>query len=96
VEDGAIGVVGYQRVIGGITVTFTSWTKKHGEWGEFVGFTYTTSTGEPLDFIVKAGPQTFSATGFSWENPNGTKGSKAKAISHINFCDNTGRCFEIA
>ena len=52
---------------------------------DVVGFTID-SNSDMVSFLVKSGNEGFTGEGLSWVNPNGTRGSAAKAISHVIFC----------
>jgi hypothetical protein len=85
IEGGEIGTA-TTVTAGGTTITITGWITKDGEEGEYVGFTYTSSTGAHI--TIKAGTQVYEEDGDgTWIHPAGTSGPDASAISNIVFCE---------
>ena len=87
IENEDIGVENLALPLGDVEVIFHDWVTKDGEPGEYVGFSITVNGAEGLSYVVKAGGETFAGEETTWMHPNGTGGSSASAISHVDFCD---------
>lgn len=90
IEGSDIGVVGATLDVDGQTVTFTAWTAKEGDGGDFVGFTIS----PPSFYSVKSGLDIHTGSGTVFLNPNGTSGPTAKGISNVVLCECTENCEE--
>jgi hypothetical protein len=87
IEGSAIGVVGLELALGDVTVIFDSWTGKEDSPGEYVGFSFHTSTGSAVGYVVKSGGDLSHSTEFSWTNPNGLAGPAVPGISNVDYCE---------
>jgi hypothetical protein len=88
IEGSDIGVEGLVVKLGRTSVTFDEWVSKDGESGEYVGFSISVSGAERVGYIVKAGGERYHSEDSTWQHPNGSDGSEAAAISHVDFCEN--------
>jgi hypothetical protein len=88
IEGSDIGVEGLVVKLGRTSVTFDEWVSKDGESGEYVGFSISVSGAERVGYIVKAGGERYHSEDRTWQHPNGSGGSEAAAISHVDFCEN--------
>lgn len=85
IEGNLIGVEGETLQVGTKIVTFHDWVLKVGEADEYHGFSWD-QTGT-VDVRVKAGNETFIASGGSWLHPSA--GTNAPAISNVEVCIDT-------
>lgn len=85
IEGNQIGVEGETLQVGTKIVTFHDWVLKVGESNEYHGFSWD-QTGT-VDVRVKAGTETFIASGGSWLHP--LAGTNAPAISNVEVCQDT-------
>lgn len=90
IEGAVIGDVGETVDVDGTAVTYTAWTAKDGEPGEFIGFTIS----PPAFFSVKSGQDIHTGSGTVFLNPNGTSGPTVKGISNVVLCECTENCEE--
>jgi hypothetical protein len=88
VENDDIGVIGLSLDIGNTRVSFAEWIEKDGEPGEYVGFRLELAGAERLPYIVKAAGERYHSDSLTWDHPNGSGGSEASGISHVDFCEN--------
>lgn len=85
IEGSQIGVEGVTLQVGTKLVTIHDWVLKAGETNEYHGFSWD-QTGT-VDIRVKAGTQSYIASGGSWLHPGA--GTNAAAISHVEVCEDT-------
>ncbi len=89
-EGSDLGARDVSANVDGATVVLSDWQLKVGDDGEYIGFSYAASGGVVAELMVKAGRDRFEASpnvaGGSWTNPNGDRGSSAKAVSHVVVC----------
>lgn len=85
IEGNVIGVEGATLQVRTKIVTFHDWVLKAGTADEYHGFSWD-QTGT-VDVQVKAGTETFIASGGSWLHPGA--GTNAPAISNVQVCDDT-------
>lgn len=85
IEGANIGVENLTIEVGGETLTFHSWVLKNGEAGEFIGFSFAASGS--LSLRVKAGNESYDATGDTWEHPDADTDPTASAVSNVEGCD---------
>ena len=83
IEDAEIGE-NLTLSFSGRALTFTGWTSKADERGEYVGFAFAASG--PVGYAVKAGLETHYGTDSAWTHPAGHSGKSAKGIGNITFC----------
>jgi hypothetical protein len=88
IEGSDIGVEGLVVKLGRVSITFDQWVGKNGESGEYVGFSFSVSGADRVGYIVKAGGERYHSEDRTWQHPNGSGGSDASAISHVDFCEN--------
>jgi hypothetical protein len=86
IEGPKMGQPGATIDLGTSLVTFDSWVAKANDASEYVGFTISVE-GAPVDYVVKAGTDLYASSDTSWVHPAGTAGSKANAISNVDFCE---------
>ena len=86
IEGGDIGDEGTTLQVGTSVVTFHDWVLKTGEQYEYHGFSWD-QTGT-VDVRVKAGNQSYIASGGSWLHPDAGN-ANAAAISHVEVCQDT-------
>lgn len=85
IEGNQIGVEGVTLQVGTKVVTIYDWVLKTGTTNEYHGFSWD-QTGT-VDVRVKAGNQSYIASGGSWLHPGA--GTNAAAISHVEVCEDT-------
>lgn len=85
IEGSQIGNEGVTLQVGTTLVTIHDWVLKTGETNEYHGFSWD-QTGT-VDIYVKAGTETFIASGASWLHPGA--GTNAPAISHVEVCQDS-------
>lgn len=83
IEGNEIGVEGESLQVGTTIVTFHDWVLKAGQSDEYHGFAWD-QTGT-VDIRVKAGNQTYIASGGSWMHPEADT-ANAAAISNVEVC----------
>jgi hypothetical protein len=86
-ENAQIGQVGVTIDLGSTRVVIDSWVRKDGEPGEYVGFTFHTTSGAGVRYVVKAGGERYPAEATTWMHPRGTGGPEVSAISNVDFCE---------
>jgi hypothetical protein len=86
IEGSAIGQVGARVYAGDEIVTFVEWIPKAGSAGEYAGFVLSNNAGS-VSYVVKAGTESYPATGDTWMNPYGDSGPEVKGISNVDFCE---------
>lgn len=85
IEGSDIGIEGASLQVGTKVVTFHDWVLKTGESNEYHGFSWD-QTGT-VDLRVKAGTETYIASGGTWLHPGA--GTNAPAISNVEVCDDS-------
>jgi hypothetical protein len=80
IEGSLIGQVGARVHVGGELVVFEEWIPKADSPGEYVGFVLSADA----SYVVKAGTDTYPASGTSWAHPDGPY---AHGISNVDFCE---------